>query len=183
MPRSLAGGARLRGLVAQHCTHLILCESLHSSQFRNVGEDKSQSEFGYDPFWDDEEEEWTPSTLAGFDVGESEEEEAAEFFHDLPSSVPDSDEVVLEQSKRWVAALMSDMGICPFTQGHVTAGLPSGKVRYIVSRSKTVEEVYEDYWKEVNLLRNTDEKEVSTTLLICPEMWMKGNGSGEVRVL
>ena len=150
-----------------------------SIEFRNVGEDKSQEEFGYDPFWDDDEDEWSPSSLAGFDVEDTEEEEA-EFFHDLASSVPDDDEVVLEQSKTWVAALMSDMGICPFTQGHLTAGLPSGRVRYIVSRSKTVEEVYEDYWREVNLLRNTEEKEVSTTLLICPEMWMKGNGSGEV---
>merc|ERR1711981_81686 len=71
--------------------------------------------------------------------------------------------------------MMSDMGLCPFTSGDQMAGLPMGKARYEVDRAKTVEAVYEQYWREVALLDESNYKEVSTTLLIVPEFCMGGN--------
>lgn len=65
--------------------------------------------------------------------------------------------------------MMSTLGICPFTNGEALAGLPMGKVRYEASSCKLPEEAWRDFWYEVIVLQEADPKEVSTTLLVCPE--------------
>jgi hypothetical protein len=49
------------------------------------------------------------------------------------------------------------------------AGLPMGKVYYTVERCTGMEEMYAQYWKEVVRVELKPERELSTTLLICPE--------------
>ncbi|GMI03423.1 hypothetical protein TrVE_jg5907 [Triparma verrucosa] len=133
-------------------------------------------EFGYDPMWED----YDPDDQGSFAPDlEYEDDEVDEYFHELPANVPDTDEEIIDQSKSWVSTMMSNMGICPFTSGDSLAGLPIGKIRYVVTRCKTVEELYERYWEEVKLVDESDEKELSTTLLIAPEIFMKGNGGVE----
>jgi len=66
---------------------------------------------------------------------------------------------------------MSDMGICPFTNGAEQAGLPMGKVFYTIDRCTKIEDMYARYWKEVVRLEQNTEKELSTTLLIAPEFY------------
>ncbi|GMI00828.1 hypothetical protein TrLO_g13555 [Triparma laevis f. longispina] len=128
-------------------------------------------EFGYDPMWDD----YGDGEGSFAENVEYDEDEVDEYFHELPSNVPIDDNEIVEQSKQWVHTLMSNMGICPFTSGDSLAGLPIGKIRYVVTRCTTVEELYERYWEEVKIVDESDEKEVSTTLLIAPEIFMKGN--------
>jgi len=64
---------------------------------------------------------------------------------------------------------MSNMGICPFTSGPDLAGLPLGQVYYDVDRCSKIEHVYASYWREVVRLDQSNEKDLSTTLLILPE--------------
>ena len=71
--------------------------------------------------------------------------------------------------KAWVSKMMSDMGVCPFTNGSEMAGLPMGKGFYTVERTTTIEEIYARYWEEVVRVDSNDEKELSTTLMIAPE--------------
>ena len=59
--------------------------------------------------------------------------------------------------------------VCPFTAGPEMAGLPMGKVYYTVERCTGMEEMYAQYWKEVVRVELKPERELSTTLLICPE--------------
>jgi hypothetical protein len=67
---------------------------------------------------------------------------------------------------------------CNFwSQSADKAGLPVGGVHYPISRVKTSEECYAVYWKEVVYLLNSDDREVSTTLLIIPEFGI-GNIEG-----
>jgi hypothetical protein len=48
-----------------------------------------------------------------------------------------------------------------------------GKVYYTVDRCKGFEEMYLSYWKEVVRVEQTNEKQLSTTLLICPEFCLE----------
>jgi len=126
-------------------------------------------QFDYDGFWDDEDE-------INFDGIDEELDGPLEKKNNLPEivdKIPDSDEKIIEVSKRWVSKLMSDMGVCPFTSGPEMAGLPLGKVRYTVERSTSFEDVYARYWKEVVKVEQSDERELSTTLLICPDFCME----------
>lgn len=65
--------------------------------------------------------------------------------------------------------MMSDLGICPFTNGAEMAGLPMGNVFYCVDRNDKMEDVYARYWEEVVRVEQENEKDLSTTLLIIPE--------------
>jgi len=47
---------------------------------------------------------------------------------DILARPPPEPAVVLEQSKQWVGALMSKLGICPFSLNADKAGLPLGAV-------------------------------------------------------
>jgi len=136
--------------------------------------DVFDEEFAYDPLWDDDDD-WI--TIPREE--EDEEEVKTELFHSMPENVPDSDEDIMDQSKLWVNTMMSSLALCPFTQGSEMAGLPMGKIRYNVDRVKDIEGVYEKYWEEVMLMDESDEKEVSTTLLITPEFCMGGNNGVE----
>ena len=57
------------------------------------------------------------------------------------NAVSCNDEELVEVSKRWVAAMIADMGVCPFTMSPEKAGLPLGQVHYPVSRASTAEQV------------------------------------------
>lgn len=48
-----------------------------------------------------------------------------------------------------VAAVITDMGVCPFSVDASRAGLPIGQVRYPVTRETTAESIYREYWREV----------------------------------
>ena len=70
------------------------------------------------------------------------------------------------------AAMACLSRICPFTSGSELAGLPMGTVYYTVDRCAGIEEMYLTYWKEVVRVEQTNEKQLSTTLLVCPEFCM-----------
>ena len=69
----------------------------------------------------------------------------------------------------------SDFAICPFTMDPDRAGIPLGAVRYTISRAVTPEEAFLAYWKEVQATINADEKDISTVLLVFPELELFGN--------
>lgn len=122
--------------------------------------------FQNDNFWDDDFDfEIDPALL---EADDDEEYKSSIIEKELPSDEGVTDDDMIEVSKRWVDTMMSNMGICPFTSGPDMAGLPLGKVFYTVDRLSTVEEAYLSYWRELVRLENTNERELSTTLLIMP---------------
>ena len=82
--------------------------------------------------------------------------------------IPEDDEVIYDTTKSWVNTMMSNMGVCPFTSGSDMAGLPMGKVFYEIERTNLAESLYEKYWNEVVRVEKSNERDLSTTLLICP---------------
>lgn len=88
---------------------------------------------------------------------------------EMPTSAPEDEGEMIDLTKAWVNRIMSDMGICPFTNGPEMAGLPMGQVYYCVDRSDTYESIYARYWREVVRVEQSSEKDLSTTLLICPD--------------
>ncbi len=142
-------------------------------------------EFAPDPMWDDDSE---------WDALEKEIQEAAKLdeeydiatatktsssgdddMKDLPeivNKIPDDDDTLIDITKKWVHKMMSDMGICPFTNGAEMAGLPMGQVYYTVDRCSSMEDMYACYWKEVVRVEHMPQKDLSTTLLIAPEFCM-----------
>lgn len=80
--------------------------------------------------------------------------------------VADSDEVVIEDTLKFVQAMIADFGACPFTTDSKRAGPSKGPVKYIVSHATTLEDAFYDYWKEAILLEEKGEKDISTTILI-----------------
>lgn len=136
----------------------------YAGLYADGGADSADSagsyEFGYDPMWAEDEDEWEldPALLEGDD------DDDAYFEH----HVPDGDDEIYDVTKTWVSKMMSDMGVCPFTNGAEMAGLPMGKVFYEVERTNLVETLYEKYWNEVVRVEDNNERDLSTTLLICP---------------
>eukprot|EP00752_Nemacystus_decipiens_P004817 g4384.t1 len=136
-------------------------------------------DFGYDPDWDgdwdidrslldDEDEDGGADGAPAVDIA-------------ALSVVPPSDEEVTELTKAWVQAVITDMGVCPFSVDASRAGLPVGQVRYPVSREATAEAIYREYWREVELLvSEANEKALSTTLLITPEFSLSNAEAFEV---
>lgn len=72
--------------------------------------------------------------------------------------------------KKWVTGMISGFGICPFTASSNIAGTPQGKIRYAVSKARTVEEAFTDYWREVDLVHQSPVADLSTTLLMYPHI-------------
>jgi hypothetical protein len=149
-----------------------------AKSFRNP--DKLQAgddgfEFNYDPYWDDGTD--FDSLYAGIDEEEEAKEAAAQGkpnrpqLPDIETPIPDDDEEILKTSKDWVQTFMSDMGICPFARNADSAGLPVGPVHYEIDRSTNVEDIYTKFWEEVVRVEQQAEKDISTTLLICPEFF------------
>lgn len=125
--------------------------------------------FNNDEFWNDEMDFDIDPKL--FEDDEDEEEEQQGIFKEkeLPSDEGVTDADMVQYTKKWVDTMMSNMGICPFTNGPDMAGLPLGKVYYTVDNCETVEQVYASYWKELVRLEQSNEKELSTTLLLLPK--------------
>lgn len=146
-----------------------------AKSFRNPDKLKAGDEgfeFHYDPMWDDGTD--YDSLYSGID-DEEEAKEGKSLGPKLPeieNPIPDDDEEILEVSKRWVQRFMSDMGICPFASNADYAGLPVGPVHYEIDRTTNVEDMYAKFWEEVVRVEQQSEKDISTTLLICPEFNM-----------
>ena len=135
--------------------------------FRNPEQTNKEDafEFAYDPYFDD------GTDFEALYQGIDEEEDGPQLdpYPPIENRIPTDDDEIMATTKRWVSAVMSDMGICPFTQGAERAGLPIGNVFYCVDRSTGFEDVYAKYWHEVTRLEQNTEKEIATTLLILPE--------------
>lgn len=132
--------------------------------------------FAPDPFWDDDDD-WDLIAKQIKEENEMYEEEdddeaIIETYPEIENKIPDNDDEIIDISKKWVNKIMSDMGICPFTSGPDMAGIPIGKVFYCVDRATTMENMYVSYWKEVVRVEQTEERELSTTLLIAPEFFI-----------
>ena len=130
------------------------------------GENESDIEFEYDPFWDD------GTDFAALYDGIDDEDMVPDPYPAIENKIPDNDETIIDITKQWVSSVMSDMGVCPFTQGAEKAGLPLGDVYYAVDRSSGFEDMYERYWKEVTRIEQNPERDISTILLITPEFCM-----------
>lgn len=103
---------------------------------------------------DDDDWELSPELLAK--LGEIEEAPTATW--------EDKDDAeILSTSKRWVDAIVSGAGVCPFSVNADKAGLPVGAVRYAVSRAADAEALYAAYWEEVEQIES---KNHATTLLV-----------------
>lgn len=139
-----------------------------AKSFKSPDAKDDNMEFGYDPFWDDGTD--FDTLYAGID--EQYDGPAKDQYPTIQNKVPDDDEVIIQITKTWVGKLMSDMGVCPFTQGPDKAGLPVGEVFYKVDRSTGVEDAYSKYWEEVVRLEQNKEKDLSTSLLILPEFFL-----------
>jgi hypothetical protein len=140
--------------------------------FRNP--DKSQEDdydFAYDPMWDDGTD--FENLYTGVDDDEEDDDEMEKDpYPEIENKVPDDDDQMIGITKKWVGRMMSDMGICPFSQDAERAGLPIGQVFYCVDRSTSFEDMYARYWNEVVRVEQNKEKDLATTLLIAPEFCM-----------
>ncbi|KAG8465499.1 hypothetical protein KFE25_002806 [Diacronema lutheri] len=86
---------------------------------------------------------------------------------------PAQEAVVLQITRKWVEAVICHMGVCPFSHSADRAGLPQGGVSYPITRAKTADEVYLEFWHQVTLLDTTDERQLSTVLLITPDFMLR----------
>ena len=102
---------------------------------------------------DDEDEDGAIAPVAAADVGGGGDE---------------SDEELLTATRAWSDAVISGMGVCPFSVDADRAGLPLGRVHYPICRARDGEAVYAAFWHEVERLRTARPRELSTTLLITP---------------
>lgn len=87
-----------------------------------------------------------------------------------------SDEQVMQMTRKWVEGIIVDMKVCPFSSTADKAGMPIGGVSYPLSHATTGEEVYEAFWGQVLELAATDEKQLSTVLLITPRFALHSAG-------
>lgn len=132
--------------------------------FRNPEKSKEDDyDFAYDPFWDD------GTDFENLYEGIDDEDAEKDPYPEIENKVPDDDDLMISITKKWVGRMMSDMGICPFSQNAESAGLPVGQVFYCVDRSTSMEDMYNRYWNEVVRVEQNKEKDLSTTLLIAPE--------------
>jgi hypothetical protein len=83
-----------------------------------------------------------------------------------------SQENVIDETKKFVAGIISKSGagICPYTADSERAGTPvMGLIKYSISIANTKMDAITDYWEHVKLLTVSDDREMSTVLLIFPE--------------
>jgi len=139
--------------------------------FRNPDADPDAMEFAYDPFWDDGDD-WNYEGIDDEIEAEKGNDSKRAKYPDIVNKIPIDDDEITRISKVWVDKICSDMGICPFTRGPDSAGLPIGPVFYTIDRSTSMEDMYARYWQEVVRVESQPEKELSTTLLITPEFCM-----------
>ena len=91
-----------------------------------------------------------------------------------------SDEEVIAVTRKWVEAVIVQMKVCPFSSSADRAGLPAGGVSYPLTHASTGEEVYEQFWEQVLQLTATDERELSTVLLLTPRFALHSAGGFDV---
>ena len=91
-----------------------------------------------------------------------------------------SDAEVLSSTRRWVEGIICKVKVCPFSSTADRAGLPAGAVTYPITHATTAEEVYEEFWAQVLELAATDERQISTVLLITPRFALHSPGGYDV---
>lgn len=98
--------------------------------------------------------------------------------HALKMANVDSNKYVIATTKNWVRAIISRQGekICPYTIDENAAGIGSpGLIRYSISRATNVENAHKEYWEEVSYILNSSQNDISTTLLIYPQLDFMSN--------
>lgn len=120
---------------------------------------------------DDDDDDWDLSPELAAKLAALSDDDDASPSSTWSAFVDDGadDDAIVSLSKRWVDAIVSGAGVCPFSVNAEKAGLPVGKVRYAACRAKTTEEVYASYWSEVDKIQCVDQKALSTTLMILTE--------------
>ncbi len=78
----------------------------------------------------------------------------------------DSQDTILDITRIWTKAVISDFSVCPFTIDEVEAGIPKGKIRYTASDARNVAESFRDFWIEVSAILETSSEQVATVLLM-----------------
>ncbi|WP_293266895.1 DUF1415 domain-containing protein [Neptunomonas sp.] len=81
------------------------------------------------------------------------------------TSVEYKREEIISISRDWVEAIVVGLNLCPFASPVVR----HDTLRYAVCEAQTVEALSSDFLKELNLIQDTDEKVIATTLLIMPQ--------------
>jgi hypothetical protein len=87
-----------------------------------------------------------------------------------------SDEEVLSSTRAWVEAVIAHMKVCPFSSTADRAGLPAGGVSYPITHHTNGEGVYEAFWGQCLELAATDERTLSTVLLLTPRFGLHSAG-------
>jgi hypothetical protein len=85
---------------------------------------------------------------------------------------------VIQTTKSWCRAIISRQGekICPYTIDENAAGIGSpGLIRYAISQASNIENAHKEYWDEVSFILNSSQDDVSTTLLIYPQLDLMSN--------
>ncbi|KAA8490799.1 hypothetical protein FVE85_1246 [Porphyridium purpureum] len=109
------------------------------------------------------------ASASGLSSGRGEKELSPEH---LLGPVPESEQEILQKTFEWVQAVIVDLGVCPFTSSSASrAGVPMGEVRYEIVTQSTPEEVFAAFWREIELMQKTDERALSTTLMITPNFF------------
>ena len=91
-----------------------------------------------------------------------------------------SDADVLSSTRQWVEGIICKVKVCPFSSSADRAGLPAGGVTYPITHATTAEEVYEEFWGQVLELAATDERQISTVLLLTPRFALHSPGGFDV---
>ena len=73
-------------------------------------------------------------------------------------------QIIIEKSKTWVERFVIGLNLCPFAKRPFDKGL----VRFEVCESEEMESQLVAFWKEIELLENTNQEEISNTILILP---------------
>jgi len=127
---------------------------------------------------EEDDESWTDYSNLGELEGEEgmgTQAEDDEVSNKPVFPIEGDDSIVLAHTQDWVRKVICDLGVCPFTVSVNRAGIPLGGVRYTVSRAKGVDEAFLRFWEDVAALLVSSEKEMSTVLLVFPEIELFGN--------
>ena len=84
---------------------------------------------------------------------------------DRNQNQPD-DDAVIAVTRAWVDKAVIGLNLCPFAKSVQVRG----QVRYVVSRATTPDTLYQDLYRELDLLAGADPQHIDTTLLIHPDV-------------
>jgi hypothetical protein len=77
-----------------------------------------------------------------------------------------NDQIIVEQTRRWISSFVIGLGLCPFARRVFDAG----RIRYAISRSCDENTLSSDLANELQLLLASPSTQVETTLLIHPHV-------------